>query len=357
MSAGVACSVQVSRTLSAGPSAPCRERALWESDDALWVMGDQMSDFLRQVKGSMAQSSAAAPLLEETLPAAPGACPELSVSEVLQLNRRGRCSFKAKSYCPCKKYTPVLMLSTDLFDRLEISADLEKKANEILWSESGESLSDRSDLQMECEDTYKTRPGVHDMLGHVARYAVKPAKRVAVLRGQSPVDRASLSSVLDGLEHAANMTLLPDLLRWCEEFRAAKISVRNQATQREAAYSACTRPRTASSAEAAEDSEGNSSPARKPAWPRLVCQCGHADTWHERAVLVGGDGSSLHSQDMTLEPFDVTSPLAHSASGSGVQSPLLSPTGKRASTSDIVLSGGKLASTGAHVVGCKYVAR
>lgn len=235
-------------------------RYTWEDEDDLYVMGPVGEKLLSQI-------------MAKKLPDAPTPQPpqEPPVG-TLGLTRRQRCEMRipgsTSAACCCKRYDPILEVPIELFDKLELTRDFRLAARRIVEELDLPEFCpgiQRTDFEFIIED--HTIPGARSALAPLGctslRWASEKAeveKRLAVdgrvaevktqghhtahfrLRRQKRHFAAEKAgwhfkggalSALDGVDYEVNVILLPELLRWCEEYRGTKMALEVEHARKE----------------------------------------------------------------------------------------------------------------------------
>jgi len=309
------------RILYPGPGADGLKRTLWESDDKVWVMGLLGDDVMEGVdhldaiqsrkqeenrKLALSRTSPKTLLRKKTKGA-----------EMPEIPRRYNCSGVGKGgRCSCAFHSPVVMIPLSLASRLDMTIDVPNAGHRLLSAAEGWGVgASPEDFQVDSEE----RPAFNGGHCHLARFTLKPEKRAAIeeregLRADTTIER---------LEHDANVTLLPELLHWCEEYRSIKVQYAVEqfnATREFASYWDNERADLAGMPtqhwiqRPASYAEANApTPVPNIGRARELCRCGHADVWHQSTPPVSGPRKTTTIDVENEMSADVTR-LARSAS-------------------------------------------
>jgi len=249
--------------------------------------------------------------------------------------------------CPCSKYDPVVTVPNSLFNKTEAAIDLEAagkrlivealQENDGLWDDVDPIIMKNFVVQM---DKY-TPPIFAATPGQVVTYKIRPLARAAYVEQAMHRSEVGALVTLDRVEFELNMYLLPQLLKWCEEFCATKRGllreakrtveiqqeqlpdylkvhgpVRQERATQTLLHELKWRGLASHDAGIKVDASGMVTKSQvgeaKPihgihvghaARPRLVCRCGHAEVWHSAPLPKEPTmGKSSSTGALPLEP-------------------------------------------------------
>jgi hypothetical protein len=225
------------------------------------------------------------------------------------------------------------MLPLTLFGRLEISGELRGFAYQL--AEQAGKLGvlgvEASDLEVDVQETTTPIAGpshaVCFKVRKLRRHLVAEGARSAAYRDAAGHEAALALARLDRAEFEANMRMLPELLQFCDQYRAVKthkvdeakwVAVRqfDEEMDREMRKTGIAQGMASLATNpdqwhaASEDLESeitrntlNSTfgsmrsitagfDSRAPRRPLVVCRCGHAEVWHEKPCDSASVGDS-----------------------------------------------------------------
>mmetsp|Transcript_107424 Transcript_107424/g.213284 ORF Transcript_107424/g.213284 Transcript_107424/m.213284 type:complete len:384 (-) Transcript_107424:13-1164(-) len=248
-----------------------------------------------------------------------------------------KCKASSKEHqCFCRRFDPVLMLPLTLFGRLEISSELRSFAYQLaeLAGKTGALGMEASDLEVDVQETTTPVAGPSHAIcfrvRKLRRHLVAEGARSGAYRDAAGHEAALALARLDRAEFEANMRMLPELLQFCNQYRAVKThnvdEAKWAAVRRfdaeidremrktgiaEGMASLATNPEQWRAA--SEDLESELTrhtfsstfgctqtitagfEKRAPRRPLIVCRCGHAEMWHERPFDPASIGDSNRS--------------------------------------------------------------
>jgi len=245
-----------------------------------------------------------------------------------------KCKASGKEHqCLCRRFDPVLMLPKTLFGRLEISGELRGFAYQLAEQAGklGALGMEASDLEVDVQETTTPVAGPSHAIcfrvRKVRRHLVAEGARSAAYRDAAGHEAALALARLDRVEFEANMRMLPELLQFCDQYRAVKTHKVDEAKWAavrqfdeeidramrktgiaEGMASLATNPEQWR--EASEDLESEIArhtfsssfgstrtitagfEKKAPRRPLVVCRCGHAEVWHEKPFDPASIGDS-----------------------------------------------------------------
>lgn len=300
---------------------------VWDKEDTddLWVHGGLGNALLSKASPARPAESSMSPWAVPRSHAFTGmsvGSPDVTMHSV-PWNQKCKASCREHP-CFCQRFDPVLMLPMNLFGKLEISGELRGFAYQL--AEQAGKLGvlgvDASDLEVDVQETATPYAGpshaVCFRVRRLRRHLVAEGARSAAYRDAAGHEAALAVARLDRAEFEANMRMLPELLQFCDQYRAVKthkvddakwVAVRqfDEEMDREmrktgiaqGMASLATNPDQWHAASEDLESEvtrntlsstfGGSMrsitagfDSKAPRRPLVVCRCGHAEVWHEK---------------------------------------------------------------------------
>lgn len=199
--------------------AKCPEKFAWECDDGMWVMGPIGDSLLKKLRD---QGEVRRP------PASPSgwSCGTPS-SPSSPSARRGKCTVLGSR---CRQYDPVLFVPASLMDGLELSSDLKSAAKRLMEEATRETAEGRFELLPGLPphdvyfEIYEPIPNgapvfASEKGGILCRFRIREERWHRDVAGGSM--KATLKR-LANLQFTCNEMLIPELLDWCDGYKAIK---------------------------------------------------------------------------------------------------------------------------------------
>ncbi|CAJ1398040.1 unnamed protein product [Effrenium voratum] len=200
-----------------------KQKFPWEKED-MWVMGPIGDSLLKKLRAKGPE--------DFTLPAvpAPPMSPSSPSSPAAAASRRGKCKVVGTR---CRQYDPIIFIPQSLMDGLEIANELRQVTKRLLEECASDKGNGRPeiihgiapfDLVFELEEPV---PNGSPVFSQPAKGGLVGKFKIREERWHQEMQKAaSIKPVLKrlgSLQFLCNELLLPELLAWCDQFRAVKL--------------------------------------------------------------------------------------------------------------------------------------
>lgn len=202
--------------------AKCPEKFAWECDDGMWVMGPIGDTLLKKLRDQGPQGTEV-----RRPPASPSWSCGTPSSPSSPSARRGKCTVFGSR---CRQYDPVLFVPESLMDGLEVSSDLKSAAKRLMDEATSETADGRLELLPGLPphevyfEIYEPIPNgapvfASERGGVLCRFRIREERWHRDVQGGSM--KVTLKR-LANLQFTCNEMLIPELLDWCDGYKAIK---------------------------------------------------------------------------------------------------------------------------------------
>ena len=316
----------------------CPEKFAWECDDGMWVMGPIGDMLLKKVRGDVqVQMPPSSPSAWSTAPSSPSS----------PSRRRGKCTVQGSR---CRQYDPILFVPESLMDDLEVATDLKQAAKRLIEDAVVETPEGRPELLPGLPphdvyfEIYEPIPNGAPTFaadkggGRACRFRVREERWHRDIQGGNM--KAAIKR-LANLQFMCNEMLIPELLQWCDGYKAVKGKRLAEKAAQLAEDTELAKQRHMRSVERCRN------PAQYREQPELVergrlrakklgelagkeaegamenavhiCKCGYHQIWHQGAAAQNSFDFEL-AGSISSSPVAASSPLRPRSSASGTGS-------------------------------------